>query len=117
MAQTVVDLLTDGSLPNGRVLVLAHTRDLVDQLERAFWFQLPRWVPTHRLIEGESPSFWEGITFATVQSALAKLEDLPDFDLVLVDEAHHIGASMFRKVIEKLDPPKLGGATATPWRG
>ncbi|MFL5356181.1 DEAD/DEAH box helicase family protein [Archangium sp.] len=117
MAQTVVDLLTDGALPNGRVLVLAHTRNLVDQLEHAFWFQLPKWVPTHRLMEGELPSFWDGITFATVQSALAKVDELPDFDLILVDEAHHIGAAMFRRVIEQLRSPKLGGATATPWRG
>jgi superfamily II DNA or RNA helicase len=117
MAQTVVDLLTDGLLRNGRVLVLAHTRELVDQLEKAFWFQLPKTVATHRLVEGESPSFWEGITFATVQSALARIDDLPVFDLVLIDEAHHVGAITFRTVIQALEPKMLGGVTATPWRG
>lgn len=117
MAEVVADLLRDNCVEEGRVLVLAHTRSLVDQLHRAFWHQLPKWVPTHQLVESEFPTFWDGITFATVQSALAKLEQLPRFGLILVDEAHHIGADMFQKTIQELSPPMLGGVTATPWRG
>ncbi len=117
MAETVADLLRRGAIQGGRVLVLAHTRDLVEQLHRSFWYQLPRWVPTHQLANGESPTFWEGLTFATVQSARARLDALPDFGLVLVDEAHHIGADIFQSVVNVLRPPMLGGATATPWRG
>ena len=63
------------------------------------------------------PSFWEGITFATIQSVKNSIAQLPYFDLVLVDEAHHIGAETFRYVIDTLKPKMLGGATATPWRG
>jgi superfamily II DNA or RNA helicase len=117
MAEVVADLLRDNCIENGQVLVLAHTRDLVEQLHRTFWFQLPKWVPTHHLADSEFPTFWDGITFATVQSALANLEQLPRFGLVLVDEAHHIGADMFQRTIQELDPPMLGGVTATPWRG
>lgn len=117
MAETVADLFADGRVRHGRALVLAHTRELVDQLHRGFWYQLPKWVPTHQLAEGETPSFWEGITFATVQSAQSRLDTLPEFGLVLVDEAHHIGAEMFRRVIDAIKPPMLGGVTATPWRG
>lgn len=117
LADTVADLLTNGLVEEGRVLVLAHTCAIVDQLQRAFWFQLPKTVSTHRLSEGEFPSFWEGITFATIQSALAHVGRLPRFGLVLVDEAHHIGAITFRETIAKLAPPKLAGVTATPWRG
>jgi len=117
MAEVVADLLRDALIEDGRALVLAHTKELVDQLHRSFWYQLPKWVPTHRLSDGEVPSYWEGVTFATVQSARSGLESLPKFGLVLVDEAHHVGASTFRHVIETLDPPMLGGVTATPWRG
>lgn len=117
MAEVVADLLRDNRIDNGCVLILAHTRELVDQLHRNFWFQLPKWVPTHQLVEGEWPAYWDGITFATVQSALSRLDDLPQFGLILVDEAHHIGATTFRTVIEGTDPPMLGGVTATPWRG
>jgi superfamily II DNA or RNA helicase len=117
MAETLADLLRDHLVPHGRVLVLAHVRELVNQLHQSFWYQLPKWIATHQLSEGEVPSFWEGITFATVQSVKAKLDSLPEFGLILVDEAHHIGAQTFQEVIEALVPPMLGGVTATPWRG
>lgn len=117
MAEVVSQLYRDGTIPEGRVLVMAGTRELVDQLQRSFWDQLPKWISTHRLMGGEEPSYWEGITFATVQSVLSRVEDLPRFGLVLIDEAHHVGSESFRKVIAGLNSPMVGGATATPWRG
>jgi superfamily II DNA or RNA helicase len=78
---------------------------------------LPKWVPTHRLSGDEKPSFWDGITFATVQRILSRIGEIPQFGLVLVDEAHHIGSPTFRDALEALKPPMLGGVTATPWRG
>ena len=117
MAEVVADLYRDGLVKDKRVLVMAHTRDLVNQLHKAFWYQLPSWVPTHQLAEGERPTYWDGITFATVQSVVSQLEDLPAFDLILVDEAHHVGADMYRRAIDILKPSMLGGVTATPWRG
>ncbi len=80
-------------------------------------FQLPKWIPTHQLAEGEWPSFWDGITFATIQSARSRLDLLPEFGLVLVDEAHHVGADIFQATLGRLKPRMLGGVTATPWRG
>lgn len=117
MAETVASLLRDGRVSGNRVLVLAHTLSLVDQLIQAFWFQLPRTVPSHRYAEQETPSYWDGITFATIQSIARNLDILPDFGLVVVDEAHHIGASTFQDTIDSLRPRMLAGVTATPWRG
>ncbi len=117
MAEAVAQLYRDGVIPEGKVLVLAGTRELVDQLQRSFWDQLPKWISTHRLMGGEEPSYWDGITFATVQSVLSRLEELPRFGLVLIDEAHHIGSESFREVIAALAGPMIGGVTATPWRG
>jgi superfamily II DNA or RNA helicase len=34
-----------------------------------------------------------------------------------VDEAHHIGAETFKRVIQAVKPAMLAGVTATPWRG
>ena len=117
MAETVACLLRDGRVPGSRVLVLAHTCPLIDQLIQAFWFQLPRTVPTHRFADQEIPSYWDGITFATIQSVSRNLDILPDFGLVIVDEAHHIGAATFQDTIDSLRPRMLAGVTATPWRG
>lgn len=117
LAESVAQLFRDEAIPEGRVLVLAGTRELVDQLQRSFWDQLPKWIPTHRLMGGESPSHWDGITFATIQSAVSRLDELPDFGLVLIDEAHHVGSETFRRVVEHLSEAMIGGVTATPWRG
>lgn len=117
VADVVADLMRDQIIAGNRVLVLAHTREIVDQLHESFWHQLPSWVPTHQYSEGEVPAYWDGVTFATVQSVSSVVEDLPSFGFVVVDEAHHIGAEMFRRVIDVLNPPMLAGVTATPWRG
>ena len=117
MAEVVADLYRDGLIRDNRVLVLADKRELVRQLQFGFWHQLPKWVPTHLLSGDETPSFYDGITFATVQSIIGRIDDLPRFGLVLVDEAHHIGSSSFRRAIDALEPQMIGGATATPWRG
>ncbi|SLN25156.1 DEAD/DEAH box helicase family protein [Ruegeria meonggei] len=117
MAEVVADLYRDQLIPHNRVLVLADKVELVRQLQFGFWQQLPKWIPTHLLSSSETPSFFEGVTFATVQSVIGRLDDLPDFGLVLVDEAHHIGSRTFRSAIDALEPPMVGGVTATPWRG
>jgi superfamily II DNA or RNA helicase len=116
MASVVQDLFLTGALRNNRVLVLAHMRDLVSQLHLNFWSQLSSKIPTQQMSEGELPVTWEGVTFATFQSARQKLDHLPEFDLILVDEAHHVGAESFMWVLDELKPKMLGGATATPWR-
>ncbi|WP_340268164.1 DEAD/DEAH box helicase family protein [Sphingobium mellinum] len=117
LAESVSQLFRDEAISGSKVLVLAGTRELVDQLQRAFWDQLPKWVPTHRMMGGEFPSAWEGITFATVQSAVSRLDQLPEFGVVLIDEAHHVGSDSFRRVTDQLTDAMIGGVTATPWRG
>jgi superfamily II DNA or RNA helicase len=117
MAETVACLLRDGALAHNRILVLAHTKELVDQLLHSFWFQLPSWVDTHKFADGETPCHFDGITFATVQTASSKVSQLQDIDLVLIDEAHHAGADTYRKLLDSLGAPMVAGVTATPWRG
>ena len=117
MAEVVADLFRDNLIEHGRALILAHTKDLVDQLHQSFWYQLPKWVQTQQFSGTERPKIWDGLTFATVQSVAANLDSLPAFGLVLVDEAHHIGATTFQTTLDEISPRMLGGVTATPWRG
>ena len=117
LAEVVADLFRDGLVEHGRALILAHTRELVEQLHRAFWYQLPKWVRTEHFAAGEAPKLWDGIIFATVQTVASQLDAIPPVGLLVIDEAHHIGASTFQQVIEGLRPRMLAGATATPWRG
>ena len=106
--------------PEGNVLVLAHTIDLVKQLERSIWPMLKKEVSTHLWTAGESPAYAGGVTFATWQSvvATAARENLArQFAMIVVDEAHHAPAPAYRSLIDSLEPNFLIGMTATPWRG
>ena len=117
MAEVVADLSRDGLIKHSRTLIVAHTKELVEQLHRAFWYQLPKWMRTEHFAAGEQPELWDGVIFATIQTVAARADVMPPIGLLVIDEAHHIGAETFQKVIEEIDPPMLAGATATPWRG
>ena len=111
-----------------RVLVLAHTNTLVYQLERAFWpFLLPKtatavWNGYERPVQAELESvpFIFG-SVQTVYEALNRHENIPFFDVVVVDECHHAASDSYRSVLQQLGaagagPTFLVGLTATPWR-
>lgn len=110
-----------GRNPGQEVLVLAHTRELVRQLERGSWSQIPKQHATHLWMDGEEPAFSGGVVFATWQTVYAAYrrgEPLDDrFGLVVVDEAHHAPSGAFRELLQALRPNFLVGMTATPWRG
>jgi superfamily II DNA or RNA helicase len=117
IAGTVIDWFLSGK-PDAQVLVLAHTRDLVDQLERALWRCLPKSVPTQQLQGDEKPTALPGVTVATVQSAITYVRNGFRPDFIFVDEAHHTGGdTYFAEILETCDDALRLGATATPWRG
>jgi superfamily II DNA or RNA helicase len=111
--------------PGMRALVLAHTNDLVYQLERAFWPCLDKSEITGVWNGYETPDPDATLTFACIDSVASKLQvagrlDLP-VELVIVDECHHAGSAEYRAVLAAIrsgtpDGPFLIGMTATPWR-
>ena len=114
--------------PGAKVLVCAHTNDLVYQLERAFWpFLKPSettliWNANERPTEEMLLS--TDFAFACVDSVASWIQSgkvLPEYDILLVDECHHVGAGMYNSVFKALSAGKAGGTfaigiTATPWR-
>lgn len=102
-----------------KILVLCHATDLALQLEQGFWPQITKEVPTSVFFDGLPPRNTEGISFGLYQSLYGYLPGIdPDqFDVVIVDEAHHALAHGFRSCLEHLNPRFLVGMTATPWRG
>lgn len=102
-----------------KILVLCHAVDLALQLQRAFWPQLQKDIPTRIFMGGDAPVPYEGVNFGLYQTLFGYLGGIePDaFDLIIVDEAHHALANAFSSCIEHLNPKLLIGMTATPWRG
>ncbi|MEU2043279.1 DEAD/DEAH box helicase family protein [Nocardia niwae] len=104
--------------PHDLVLVVAHTKDLVDQLERALWRHLPKTVKTRLVTGQERPDDLAGITCATLGSALFMARRGYRPALVVVDEAHHVGLDgQYGELLELLSEARQMGLTATPWRG
>lgn len=104
--------------PGGQILVVAHLKELVAQLERAMWRHLSKSVRTQVLTGDERPAELPGVTFATVESALRAAREGYRPRLVMVDETHHVGEeNNFQQLLDELSESRQFGVTATPWRG
>ncbi|HET9992475.1 MAG TPA: DEAD/DEAH box helicase family protein, partial [Kofleriaceae bacterium] len=92
-------------------LILVPTRVLLDQWARAL---AQAWrFPIGRLGDGDHAV--APITVATYASAIAWAPRMGDaFGLVIVDEAHHVGAWCPHEVFDMLVAPARLGLTATP---
>jgi len=118
---TALSVLQDFWSPQSeaRVLVLAHTMNLLDQLYRVITETFE--VPLNFVCDGKY-SFENKISVASFQTMYGLLEDpsmswLTDyFDYVIVDEAHHAQASTYHLVLEQLRYRWILGMTATPER-
>jgi superfamily II DNA or RNA helicase len=104
--------------PGAQVLVTAHMIDLVEQLERAMWRDIPKQIPT-RLLHGSSkPNSLPGVTFGVAPTARDYIEAGFSPGLVIVDEAHHVGETgNYATILDLLPDARRLGVTATPWRG
>ena len=109
-------------IANGRVLVLAHVKELVEQnYEKYVSYGLAAGIFSASL--GKKDRDQKAI-FGSVQSiARAPDEFFNDFSLLIIDECHRVadeGATQYQEVIKKLldRNPELCilGLTATPYR-
>jgi superfamily II DNA or RNA helicase len=117
IAGNVIDSFVS-QIEGRRVLVLAHQRELVDQLERSLWRHLPKNIPTQQIKGNEKPDLLEGVTVATIQSAVSYVREGFVPDLIVVDEAHHAGGDgQYAELFDLLPETSRLGVTATPWRG
>lgn len=64
-------------------------------------------------------SHGEEVVSASVQTIARRLErfDPEEFDMIIVDEAHHAGAESYKKILRYFKPRLILGFTATPNRG
>ena len=104
---------------HGRVLVLAHREELLDQAAAkiAATINLTTGIEqAERTIVGELPDVVIA-SVQTLQSARRRERFAPDaFDLVIVDEAHHAPAQSYRTVLDYFGGAARLGVTATPDR-
>lgn len=109
-------------IARGRVLVLAHVKELVEQnLQKFQNYGLEAGVYSAGLQRKDST---EKVIFGSIQS-VARADDsfFTDFSLLVIDECHRVSledGAQYRQVIEKLQRanPQICvlGLTATPYR-
>lgn len=97
-----------------RVLVLAHRRELLDQLSGA----LGKWKVRHSIIDAERIGIPRtDVVVGSVFTVFRRLRHMPQYDLIIMDEAHHCsGSNTFSKVMEHFPNAFHLGITATPAR-
>ena len=108
---------------NGRVLILAHVKELLEQNANKVKSLYPD-IPVGIYSAGlNSRDTSEPVLVAGIQSVYNKADQLGKFDIIIVDEAHLIapeGDGMYRTFISdsKLINPnvRIIGLTATPFR-
>jgi superfamily II DNA or RNA helicase len=103
----------------GRVLVWAHRRELVAQASGKLYAA----GVDHGIIQaGFAPRLGERVQVASIQTLHARAVrtstiELPDADLVIVDEAHHATAATYGRLLDAYPKATVIGITATPTRG
>ena len=102
-----------------RALFLAHRRELISQAVD----KLVRYgVDPGVILAGVSPRPGQPCQVASVQTLWARAMrsrrmDMPGADVVIVDEAHHVRAESYQKIIDSYPGAVILGLTATPCRG
>ncbi len=115
-AGKTVTAITDARRMRGRTLWLVHTRNLIDQTQKEFARLWPE-VETGRFYGGIHETDADNLV-ASIQSVAKHLEDFEPrrFAYLVIDEAHHAAADMYRRVLEYFQPAFILGLTATSER-
>lgn len=103
-----------------RAIILVHRQELLMQASRS----LRSIGVTHGLIAPGFRDTRDPIMVGSVQTLRMRLKKMTpeqiaafyDFDLVILDEAHHAAAGSWKYIIDHLSTSKLLGVTATPCR-
>ena len=104
----------------GRVLILAHREELLDQASDKLLKTTGLHTATEKAdkscLESKEPVVVGSVQTLMRETRLSRFE--PDhFKTIIIDEAHHALAQSYQNVLEHFPDAKVLGVTATPDRG
>lgn len=99
-----------------KVLLLAHRKELIDQISENV---SKKYGLAHGLIVSnglEERRF--PVQVGSVPTLSRRLErwSNKEFDIIIIDEAHHVKAESYKKIIDQYPEARILGVTATPYR-
>lgn len=98
-----------------RVLVLAHRDEILNQICDTLYDKYG--VPCGKIDKSNHSVEHNNILVASVQTMVKRLNVYEDnFDLIVVDEAHHTKAQSYKRIIKHFPSARVLGVTATPYR-
>jgi DNA repair protein RadD len=112
-------IIKDAITTDRKVLVLAHTREIITQTSR----KMHEHGIEHGIIQAGFPTRPdESAQVASVQTLWVRAMrlqrmSLPPADLIVLDECHHAPAATYQKIIDAYPNAIIIGLTATPCRG
>jgi superfamily II DNA or RNA helicase len=112
-------VMADAAARGERVLFLAHRRELITQASRKLHdagVDHGVLLPDVRARPGERVQV-ASIATLHARAIRSRSIELPQADLVVVDEAHHARARTYRRLIDAYPGAVILGMTATPCRG
>lgn len=99
-----------------KILILAHRKELIDQISTNVGV---RYGLAHGLIVSQSQeNKMYPVQVGSVPTLNRRLEKWSDkdFDVIIIDEAHHVKANSYKKIISEYPTARILGVTATPYR-
>jgi superfamily II DNA or RNA helicase len=97
-----------------KCLVLAHREELIKQA--ADKIEIVTNEPVGIIKAGYPTNYDRAIQVASVHSLTRRLDKCPQFDLIVVDEAHHSTSRTYRTILDRYPTARVLGVTATPIR-
>lgn len=99
-----------------KILILAHRKELIDQISTNVGV---RYGLAHGLIVSQNQENRlypvQVGSVPTLNRRLEKWSD-KDFDVIIIDEAHHVKANSYKKILSEYPTARILGVTATPYR-
>ena len=99
-------------LKGSNVLILVHRKELIDQAGD----KLTKADVKYGIIAAGRKESKSNVQVASVQTLINRLNNPDQFDLIIIDEAHHSVANSWRKIFDFYKKAIRLGVTATPMR-
>jgi len=99
-------------LKGSNVLILVHRKELIDQAGD----KLTKADVKYGIIAASHKESNNNVQVASVQTLINRLNNPNQYDLIIIDEAHHAVANSWRKIFDFYKSAIKLGVTATPMR-
>ena len=109
----IAGIASDHRVNGQKVLIVVHRKHLLQQTLRKF---AEAGEKASAICPDIAPDYDNLIQVGSIETLTRRLGELPEYDLIVFDEAHHCSALQWKGLIRAQPQAKILGVTATPCR-